>query len=74
MTCRENNMWGTAIKRRVKKKSKPITQFDLNGNFIKEWVSAAEVERQLGYCSSHIRSSCKGKRKTSNGYIWKYKN
>lgn len=52
----------------------PILQFDLQGNFIKEWNSSIEIERELGYCSSNVRSCCRGKLKTAYGYIWKRKN
>lgn len=52
----------------------PILQFDLQGNFIREWNSSIEIERELGYYSSNIRSCCRGKIKTAYGYIWKRKN
>lgn len=51
--------------------SKPVFQYDLNGNFIKEWPSTMEVERQLGI--SHISECCLGKRNTCGGFKWKYK-
>lgn len=53
--------------------NKIIHQFDINGNFIKEWPSAREVERELKILSSAISSCLKKKTKTSGGYIWKYK-
>ena len=31
-----------------------------------------EVERQLGISTSKISGVCKGKRKTTGGYKWKY--
>lgn len=36
------------------------------------YPSAREVYRQLGFNCSHICSCCNGKRKTCNGYNWKY--
>ena len=73
-----NNTYGTRINRVVKssRKSrlcKPVLQYDLKGNFIKEWISAREVERQLGYAQSNIWSCCVGKYNQAYGYIWKYK-
>lgn len=68
-TVKENNNWGN----HNKKLSKPIFQYDINGNFIKEWSSAAEIERQLGFDDGHISDCCLGKRKQANGYIWKRK-
>jgi len=53
--------------------NKVIQQFDLDGNFIKEWPSAKEVERELKIHSSAISCCLKQKTKTSGGYIWKYK-
>ena len=51
---------------------KPILQYDLNGNFIKEWESSSIVKLHLGI-TNHIAACCKGKRKTAGGYKWKYK-
>lgn len=53
-------------------KSKQVNQFDLTGKFIKTFPSLCEVERQLGFSKTNISACCNGKRKTSNGYIWKY--
>lgn len=53
--------------------NKIIHQFDINGNFLKEWPSAREVERELKILSSAISCCLKNKTKTSGGYIWKYK-
>ena len=53
--------------------NKIINQFDINGNFLKEWPSAREVERELKILSSAISCCLKNKTKTSGGYIWKYK-
>ena len=53
--------------------SKPLLQFTLNNEFVKEWENAEQVKRELGYCAENIRSVCNGRRKKANGYIWKYK-
>ena len=55
-------------------RSKPIIQYDKEGNFIKEWDCANDVERVLGISNKHIGSVCLRKRKSCGGYIWKYKN
>jgi hypothetical protein len=61
----------------VKNNFKPIAyaiyQFDLDGNFIKEWTSASEIESKHGYKINDIQKACNGHSKTSNGFIWKYK-
>lgn len=54
--------------------SKPVLQYDLYGNLIKEWPSANEIKRELGLKIQHICEVCRGDRKTAYGYIWRYKN
>lgn len=51
------------------KNSKNIFQFDLKGNFIKEWNSIVEAERIYG---TGIKSNLIGKTLTAGGYIWSY--
>lgn len=53
--------------------SKPVNQYDLNGNLIKTWNCAADIERELGYDVSCIGLCCKGKYRKSYGFRWKYK-
>ena len=48
-------------------------QYDLEGNFIKEWPSQAEAARFYNIDSTGIYNCCKGKQKTAGGFIWKYK-
>lgn len=57
-----------------KNKRKPVNQYDLSGKFIKTWNSAAEIERELGYNNSGISKVCLGQQKTTNGFIWRFKN
>lgn len=52
---------------------KPILQYDLQGNFIKEWDSATDVKKELGFNNSSITNCCKNVSKSSYNYIWKYK-
>ena len=51
----------------------PIIQMNLDGEIIREWESIKEAIETLGYKSNHICECCKNKRKTSNGFRWKYK-
>ena len=48
---------------------KKVLQYDLDGNFIREWNCIKET----GIDSSHIINCCKGKRKSAGGYKWRYK-
>jgi hypothetical protein len=49
---------------------KPILQYDLEGNFIKEWEGIVEAEK---YIKGDIGACCRDKQKTAGGYIFKYK-
>jgi hypothetical protein len=51
--------------------SKPIDQYDLNGNFIKSWQSATVAAKEIGLHPTTIRNCVKCKIKTAGGYIWK---
>ena len=55
------------------KPKKPVLQFSKNGEFIAEYPSAREAERQTGCRNGSICECCKGKRKSCGGYIWEYK-
>jgi hypothetical protein len=50
---------------------KPILQYSLDMNLIKEWNSLKEIKQNY---SGDIGACCRGKQKTSLGYKWKYKN
>ena len=56
-----------------KRKSKIVLQYDLEGNFIKEWPSTREIERQLHILPKNVSFCCRGFYKQANGYIWRYK-
>jgi len=50
--------------------NKAILQYDKQNNFIKEWPSIAEAQRQIG---GDIKSALNGRSKTAAGFVWKYK-
>lgn len=52
---------------------KPVLQYTLKGNFIKEWKTVGEVCREFGLDKSAVLRCCKGKQKKSYGFIWKFK-
>lgn len=54
------------------KHCKPVLQYSLDGEFIKEWESSAEIHKTLGY--NNIGRCCNGKVEKMYGYIWKWKN
>lgn len=53
--------------------SKKVLQFDMQGNFIKEWDSTMDIQRELNIRNSCISACCKGQYKQSHGFVWKYK-
>lgn len=50
----------------------PIIQYDLEGNFVKEWNYVSECTN-YGFSQGNVCSCCKGRLKQYKGYIWKYK-
>nr|QBK86638.1 MAG: HNH endonuclease [Marseillevirus LCMAC102] len=51
-----------------------VEQLTKQGEIIKVWISISDAAKILNIASTHISSVCKGKRKTSGGYVWKYAN
>lgn len=49
-----------------------VRQFDLNGNFIKEYPSTREASRQTGVAPSNIRNCIKGRYKSAGNSLWEY--
>ena len=68
-----NCNFGTRNERVSKKLSKSILQYTLDGEFVKEWKSAKQAEREGGFSSANITACCRGERKTHQNFIWKYK-
>ena len=71
-----NINYGTARERSSEKMingklSKKVFQYDLEGNFIREWESVNETGRN-GFDSSAIAKCCKDIIKTYKGFKWSY--
>ena len=58
------------IMKAARKRRKPILQYNLDGDFIKEWEGASCID---GFEKTNIIACCKDKLLSSQGYIWKYK-
>ena len=56
---------------RNEKFKKPILQFTLDGELIREWPSATDVGREV---RCNIKECLRGRSKSAYGYIWRYKN
>ena len=72
-TDKYNTNYGTRTQRMAEKLSKPVLQYTKSGEFVIEWKSATDVQRNLGYAHQNISDCCTGKCKSSHNFIWKYK-
>lgn len=63
-----NNNYGN----RIKLVSKPVLQYDLDGNLIKEWKSTSECGKN-GFCQVAVCRCCNGLQRKHKNYIWIYK-
>ncbi len=56
-----------------KNKMKPVIQYDINNNKIKEFISINNASIQTNISRSSINQMLSGRTKTAGGFIWKYK-
>lgn len=79
--CANNLEWCTysynekeAYRLRLKepKKGNQILQYNKNGVLLKEWNNLKQIYLDKGYHTGNIIEVCQFKRKTANGYIWRY--
>lgn len=54
-------------------RTKPVIQFDFNGNVIKEWESSSLAAKYYGINPEGIKLVSRGQQDNYKGYIWKYK-
>lgn len=59
------------MKGRIGHNRRAVLQFTLSGDFVKEYVSAADAKFQTG--AHDVSAVCRGERNYSKGYLWKYK-
>ena len=52
---------------------KPIIQYDMNYNFVKEWSSLHEVGREMNINIVNVSACANGRKKSAYGFIWKFK-
>lgn len=58
---------------KANKISKKVQQYSLDGKLLKEYTSLKNAEEETGIFKSNISRVCKGKLKSTGGFIWKYK-
>lgn len=71
-----NNLnWMTASQNTIyssHKRSCKVNQLTLDGQFIKEWKSFNEIERETGFNKGSINMCCKGRKKKAYDFKWEY--
>jgi len=55
-----------------KKRARKIAQFSKEGEFLKEWESAAEIGRQFGCDRGGVLWAAKNKNRLFEGFFWRY--
>ena len=68
--CPHDYHWITKKDNVRKGRNKPILQFDLDGNLIREWDCASDVGKEARH---NINKCLTGKTKSAYGYFWKFK-
>lgn len=78
-TAEYNYYYGTRIERVAEKQfnrkdvSKPVNQYTLEGEFVKQYPSLGEAARQTGAFKTNISGCCRvGKPKSAGGFKWEY--
>ena len=56
-----------------KKHKKPVLQFDIQGNFIREWESAKDAALYNNAKVQNVTACCRKEKKTCNKFIFQYK-
>lgn len=69
-TVKYNNNYGTRYK--TSNKKTPIVQLSKDGVIIKKWDKIINASITLGINQGSIVRCCKGKLKSTGGYIWRY--
>lgn len=69
---KDNINHGTHNERSAKARSKPVLQFSLTGDFIREWESTMECGRN-GFNQGAVAACCRGKLLQYKGFLWMYK-
>ncbi len=69
-----NTNYGNCIEKRIAPQRVKVSQFSMNGKYIKTYESMAYIEKRLGFNHSAICMCCKGQIQSAYGYKWKYAN
>ena len=53
-------------------RKKEVFQFSIDGHFLAKYVSVSEASRITELSKTCISRVCRGERKKSGGFLWKY--
>ena len=56
----------------IKKQVRAVCQYDLQGNFIKQYVNRISASQETGIDKEDIFNVCWGGRREAGGYMWKF--
>ena len=70
---KQKNIARENVKKATEATKKPVLMFDKNGNFMAEFESATKAAEAIGKPYAKISEVCYGKRKSSYGYVFKFK-
>lgn len=54
------------------KKSKGVSKYNLNGEFICEYISISDAAKDINGSKGNISNVCCGRAKSHKGFLWKY--
>ena len=77
-TQKYNSNYGTRNERlrkyAISNVMRPVVQYDMEGNVIDTFESLSDAENKTGISNINIGGVCKGRRKSTHGYVFKFLN
>lgn len=70
----ENLRWITSQGNKEHSFAGPVSQYNLDGTFIKNWISQTEAAEELDIPKPSISKCCSQQQNTAGKFIWKYLN
>ncbi len=71
--CKIEEKLGNVGERNKRVLSKPVLQYDLQGNFIREWESGRAASSGTAANCTSISKCCRNLQKVGCGFVWKFK-
>jgi hypothetical protein len=53
-------------------RARKVNQYSINGELIKTWDYINQAAEAIGIHHANISACCRGRLKTSGGFVWKY--